>query len=153
MIKALWLAEVIEQDPCSKDHHDQAAAELRSQRERIEQFICGLDCLGMAIADAGYTWTPAMRDAYESCFSNHKMKGNKMEQELSFGEKAVGLEFNPSNDGAVSNIKLACADLIDCLDAYRGRLGPQQDRMLSLAITDLQTAQMWAVKAVTWKYS
>lgn len=152
MNKALWLAELIERDPCSKDHHDQAASELRSQRDRIERLICGLDCLGMAIADAGYAWTPAMRDAYESCFFNHKAKGNNMERELSFGQKAVGLEFNPSGDEAVGNIKRACAELIDCLDAYRGRLGPEQDRMLSLAITDIQTAQMWAVKAVTWKY-
>ena len=29
---------------------------------------------------------------------------------------------------------------------------PEVSRMLSVAITDAQTAQMWAVKAVTWQY-
>ena len=28
---------------------------------------------------------------------------------------------------------------------------PEVKRMASLAITDAQTAQMWAVKALTWK--
>jgi hypothetical protein len=74
------------------------------------------------------------------------------EREMTFGEKAVGLTFNPSNDQAVDSIKRKCADLIDELHNMRGRVGPDQDRMLSIAITELQTAQMWAVKAVTWKF-
>ena len=45
--------------------------------------------------------------------------------EQTFGEKAVGLSFNPSGDDAVA-------------------------RRASVAITEAQTAQMWAVKAITW---
>lgn len=34
-------------------------------REQIARLRAALDELGVAIADAGYTWTPAMRTAYE----------------------------------------------------------------------------------------
>jgi hypothetical protein len=47
-------------------------------------------------------------------------------RELSYGEKAVGLGFNPGAN-------------------------PEVKRMASVAITELQTAQMWAVKAITWQ--
>jgi len=73
---------------------------------------------------------------------------------LSFGERAVGLTFNPSGDPEVNQIKVNCAILIDQLhDLRSGHYADDNDvkRMLSLAITDVQTAQMWAVKAVTWR--
>lgn len=71
--------------------------------------------------------------------------------EPSFGAKAVGLTFNPSGQTSVNVIKQSCADLIDFLNASRDNsTDPVVKRMLSLAITDLQTAQMWGVKAVTW---
>jgi hypothetical protein len=72
--------------------------------------------------------------------------------EQSFGEKAVGLSFNPSGNAAVDNYKRAFADLIDMLNEDRARSGdPEVKRMCSVAITEAQTAQMWAVKAITWK--
>ena len=86
--------------------------------------------------------------------------------EQTFGQKAVGLSFNPSNDDKVGQIKLKFAELIDLLHNERevartavlntlsnGReatVNEEIKRMLSIAITDLQSAQMWAVKAVTW---
>ena len=33
--------------------------------DEIERLRAALDALGVAIADAGYTWTPEMRAAYE----------------------------------------------------------------------------------------
>lgn len=78
------------------------------------------------------------------------------ERELTFGEKAVGLTFNPSNDVNVQKIKEQFAAVIDTLSQLRGddpqseSPGPDVARMLSVAITEAQTAQMWAVKAVTW---
>ncbi len=73
---------------------------------------------------------------------------------MTFGEKAVGLTFNPSGDPTVEAIKRKCVDLIDDLDSLRNHADttPEIKRMLGIAITDLQTAQMWAVKAVTWRY-
>lgn len=74
-----------------------------------------------------------------------------VERELSFGEKAVGLTFNPSNDSLVQAVKENYADIIDAHnDARNKATDPEVKRMFSVAITELQTAQMWAVKAITW---
>lgn len=76
------------------------------------------------------------------------------ERKLTFGEKAVGLSFNPSGDERVQAVKVAFAQIIDLLneqrDAYNG-LPNEKNRLLSIAITEAQSAQMWAVKAFTWK--
>lgn len=75
------------------------------------------------------------------------------QRELTFGEKAVGLTFNPSNNPEVQSIKEAFAKTIDVLNDLRNAAGQgDKGRMLSVAITEAQTAQMWAVKAVTWQY-
>lgn len=73
------------------------------------------------------------------------------ERTLTFGEKAVGLSFNPSGREDVNAIKVAFAEIITSLDAMR-TVTPsgERRRMLSIAITEAQTAQMWAVKAATW---
>ena len=69
-----------------------------------------------------------------------------------FGTKAVGLAFNPSGDAAVTNIKEEFAACIERMHQYRTHnADPEVKRMASLAITAAQEAQMWAVKAVTWK--
>lgn len=74
-----------------------------------------------------------------------------MEKELTFGEKAVGLTFNPSSSVPVQQIKERFAAVIDTLNDYRNATEDGEvKRMLSVAITEAQTAQMWAVKAVTW---
>lgn len=70
-----------------------------------------------------------------------------------FGEKAVGLDFNPGGNPTVGAIKRHYADMIDNLNDLREEANnPDVERMLSLAITKSQEAQMWAVKAVTWQY-
>lgn len=72
-------------------------------------------------------------------------------RELSFGEKAVGLTFNPSNNEAVNIIKQQSAVLIDTLNNLRSaNSDPEVKRQASVAITEVQTAQMWGVKAATW---
>lgn len=73
-----------------------------------------------------------------------------------FGERAVGLTFNPSGMGDVDKLKKLYANVIDHLDDFRkGYLdrgdNPEMVRLCSIAITEAQTAQMWAVKAVTWR--
>jgi hypothetical protein len=74
-------------------------------------------------------------------------------RELSFGEKAVGLTFNPSNNSEVDVIKQTCAALIDQLHLGRNETNsPEKSRMYSEAITAIQTGQMWGVKAATWKF-
>lgn len=71
--------------------------------------------------------------------------------ELTFGQKAVGLKFNPSGDVPTEQIKERAAALIDTLNDYRNATEDGEvKRMLSVAITEVQTGQMWGVKAVTW---
>lgn len=74
-------------------------------------------------------------------------------RELSYGEKAVGITFNPGGSEEVNACKTIFAGAIDQLDALRKlEAGPsEKGRLLSAAITQIQTAQMWAVKAITWK--
>ena len=74
-------------------------------------------------------------------------------QELTFGQKAVGLTFNPGGNPSVDSIKTDFAKIIDGLNEIRSGIdNPEVKRMLSIAITEAQTAQMWAVKAVTWSF-
>ena len=75
-----------------------------------------------------------------------------MKHELTYGEKAVGITFNPSNDDAVTGCKAGFAILINQMNDLRNATDNQEvKRMCSVAITEAQTAQMWAVKAITWK--
>jgi hypothetical protein len=71
---------------------------------------------------------------------------------LNYGEKAVGITFNPGGDDSVNRIKQIMANAINEMDALRTiSESPEVKRMCSVAITEMQTAQMWAVKAITWK--
>ena len=73
-------------------------------------------------------------------------------QDLTYGERAVGVGFNPGGAGAVATCKADCARLIDQMNDLRATSdSPEQKRLASIAITELQGAQMWAVKALTWK--
>lgn len=73
------------------------------------------------------------------------------ERELSFGEKAVGLSFNPGGNEEVQRVKSAMASLIDLLDVMRKSTDEgEKKRLYSIAITEAQSAQMWAVKAITY---
>lgn len=70
---------------------------------------------------------------------------------LSFGGRAVGMTFNPSNDPNVQTLKSAYANIIDNLNSLRAvSTDPDVTRLCSIAITEAQGAQMWAVKAITW---
>lgn len=71
-------------------------------------------------------------------------------QEQTFGQRAVGLSFNPSNDDAVANCKKEFAVVIDRMNDLRSTsTNAEVKRMCEIAITEAQTAQMWAVKAIT----
>ena len=73
------------------------------------------------------------------------------ERTLSYGEKAVGLTFNPGGSPGVDKVKTLYAEIIDHLAKHREETpDPEQKRLLSIAITEAQGAQMWAVKGITW---
>ena len=74
-----------------------------------------------------------------------------METPLSYGQRACGVSFNPGGTPAVAAIKEQFAALVDTLHAGReAATDPEVKRMFSVAVTEVQTAQMWAVKAITW---
>ena len=77
---------------------------------------------------------------------------NQSMRELTFGEKAVGLTFNPGGDTGVATVKKYYAQIIDDMNNLRsGTEDVEAKRLFSIAITEAQGAQMWAVKAITWK--
>jgi len=72
--------------------------------------------------------------------------------DLTFGQRAVGLTFNPSGDKDVEQLKQAAAAFIDlCNDLREATQSGERKRMFSLAITEAQSAQMWSVKGATWR--
>ena len=74
-------------------------------------------------------------------------------KEMTYGEKACGVSFNPEGSMEVAVIKQLYAGLVDALHKRREETtNAEVKRMLSIAITETQTAQMWAVKAITWKF-
>ena len=71
--------------------------------------------------------------------------------QLTYGQKLVGLKFNPSNLTSVDTCKQMYADRINVMNELRTTSSSQeQKRLCSIAITELQGAQMWEVKAITW---
>ena len=80
------------------------------------------------------------------------MEETAVPEGLSFGQKAVWLTFNPSGNDEVAFAKQECANLIDHMNTLRMTTESSEvKRLASVAITELQTAQMWCVKALTWK--
>jgi hypothetical protein len=70
------------------------------------------------------------------------------------GEFRVGIDFNPSADDKVGRLKRAAADLIDLVDEIElgeeeGGLASERARLKALAMTHIEDAAMWAVKAQT----
>ncbi|MFA8386870.1 MAG: hypothetical protein ACEPO2_14690 [Pelagibaca sp.] len=70
------------------------------------------------------------------------------------GEYRVGINFNPSGDDLVGQIKRKAADLIDLMESID--CTPSSDaeagekyRLRALAQTEIESAAMWAVKAAT----
>ena len=83
-----------------------------------------------------------------------KIKEKMESRELTFGEKLVGLTFNPSGDEKVQRAKELCAELADLLNQ---NADPNSERPLcrllfDKAIGDILDAQMNVVKVLTFKY-
>lgn len=82
------------------------------------------------------------------------------ERQLTIGERLAGVSFNPSSLTAVDVVKRSFAKIIDDLDDMRAPIlnkAPTDDEddlqltMINRAINECVTAQMWAVKAITWR--
>lgn len=64
------------------------------------------------------------------------------------GEELVRVDFNPSKSDKVTDLKQKFASLINEVDSLSNK---DTARHVSLAITNLETAAMFAVKAITYK--
>lgn len=73
---------------------------------------------------------------------------------LTFGEKLVGLNFNPSNDDKVSKAKRLCAELADLVnDEYLSQTESMlRTQLFNHTVGEILNAQMNAVKVLTLKY-
>lgn len=71
------------------------------------------------------------------------------ERQMTAGEYRVGVSFNPSGSSAVDRIKATAAALIDELAPIAGERDHPGARCASIAMTEIESAAMWAVKAVT----
>ena len=73
---------------------------------------------------------------------------------LTFGEKLVGLNFNPSNDDKVSKAKRLCAELADLLyeDYNMNETTGLKNQLYNHTVGEILNAQMNVVKVLTLKY-
>lgn len=72
-----------------------------------------------------------------------------------FGEKLVGLQFNPSNDDKVYKAKKLCADLADLLISEfedNKESSELKNTLFHHAVGEILNAQMNVVKVLTLKY-
>lgn len=71
---------------------------------------------------------------------------------LTYGEKAVGITFNPSGDASVQKVKELAAQMIDTLvNSIVGDNSELRADLYRQAVRDVIAAQMMAVKAITFK--
>jgi hypothetical protein len=74
---------------------------------------------------------------------------NQTTQELTLGEKRCHINFNPSSDDKIGTFKRMMAEAIDyCNDELNNTEDPEARRCFSIAMTELETAQMYAVKGI-----
>lgn len=73
---------------------------------------------------------------------------------LSFGEKLVGIQFNPSNDDKVSRLKSLFAEAANIIDEefMSSDESVLRELIYRHAVGEILNAQMNCVKLVTLKY-
>ncbi|EEU7555564.1 hypothetical protein [Proteus mirabilis] len=68
------------------------------------------------------------------------------------GQKLVGISFNPSGNIIVDAVEQNAADTIDLIQDSMQKATSEESLMIhNEAIRRIMDAQMWAVKAITWK--
>lgn len=72
------------------------------------------------------------------------------QRQLTFGERAVGVSFNPSKDPRVDEMKAWAAWGIDKIKEYERKADSGGKRHFAIATTELESVQMRIVKALTW---
>jgi len=70
-------------------------------------------------------------------------------EEKSLGEKRVRTSFNPSDQSNVQHIKERAAELLNYVNDNVASVDPETQRLKSIALTKIEEAAMWSVKAAT----
>lgn len=73
--------------------------------------------------------------------------------ELTPGQKAAGVNFNPSNMPLVDDLKDMAAEFIDACDVEISAGGFGKPYYYQKAIASIEDGQMNAVKAATWQHN
>lgn len=68
--------------------------------------------------------------------------------ELTYGQKRVRFNYNPTNDALLSQIKTKAAEIVDILETIRNN-NPERNISISTSQISLEVGVMWAEKAVT----
>lgn len=81
------------------------------------------------------------------------MSETQVPREMTFGEKLVGLNFNPSGDDTVGLVKKSFADIADIINSKRCPSGEivLHDILFQHTVGELLNAQMNVVKLLTLK--
>lgn len=75
---------------------------------------------------------------------------NNNEKAKTLGETRIRTDFNPGNNDRVQNLKEKFAHLINEIDALPSPPGQSEaGRLKAIAMTTVEEAAMWAVKAAT----
>lgn len=68
---------------------------------------------------------------------------------MTLGEQRCHIDFNPSSDDKIGTFKRMMANAIDyCQTELIESSDPEAKRCFSIAMTELETAQMYAVKGI-----
>lgn len=74
---------------------------------------------------------------------------NNPQQSMTLGESRCHINFNPSSDDKIGTFKRMMADAIDyCNNELQSTEDSEAKRCFSIAMTELETAQMYAVKGI-----
>lgn len=84
---------------------------------------------------------------------SNESAADKESKELTPGQRAIGVSFNPSKDPFVDEIKQDYAAIWDKLDEKQKTAGQgDKGRRYAIAKTYLEDSKMRAVEAITWQY-
>ena len=69
------------------------------------------------------------------------------EHGIALGDSRFGVDFNPSRNPRIADIKRRAADLIDAIETIAGKNPPREiARFKALTVTDIEAVAMWTAK-------
>ena len=115
--------------------------------KKLETFLADPKYVSESMKNLMYTQLASMKN-YSSSLKNRiglfedENPGIKEADYKTRGEELIG-NFNPNEDPRVEEIKNRATQLINCIDAFGN-----DPRRKSIAITEIESAQMFAVKSL-----